>query len=76
MTFFGEKTMRSWKSTQFVVYPGQSHGIRPPSYQKDRYQRYLDWYQKWVKNPSRAATDGGTGPPSSPEVGGGRNQDD
>ena len=42
--------------TQLVVYPGQSHGIRPPSYQKDRYQRYLDWYQKWVKNPSRAVT--------------------
>lgn len=35
--------------TQLVVYPGQSHGLRPPSYQKDRYERYLAWYDKWVK---------------------------
>ncbi|MFQ5537770.1 MAG: S9 family peptidase, partial [Gemmatimonadota bacterium] len=35
--------------TQLVVYPGQSHGIRVPSYQKDRYERYLGWYGKWVK---------------------------
>ena len=34
--------------TQLVVYPGQSHGIRRPSFQKDRYQRYLDWYDKHV----------------------------
>ena len=30
--------------TLLVVYPGQSHGIRVPSYQKDRLERYLDWY--------------------------------
>ena len=35
--------------TELVVYPGQGHGIRVPSYQKDRYQRYLAWYGKWVK---------------------------
>jgi hypothetical protein len=34
---------------QLVVYPGQSHGISVPSYQVDRYRRYLEWYAKWVK---------------------------
>jgi dipeptidyl aminopeptidase/acylaminoacyl peptidase len=35
--------------TQFVVYPGQHHGIGVPSYQKDRLVRYLDWYGKYLK---------------------------
>ena len=35
--------------TQLVVYPRQGHGIRVPSYQKDRYQRYLDWYDRFLK---------------------------
>jgi dipeptidyl aminopeptidase/acylaminoacyl peptidase len=35
--------------TELVVYPGQPHGIGVPSYQKDRYQRYLAWYDRWVK---------------------------
>lgn len=35
--------------TELIVYPGQGHGIRRPSYQKDRYQRYLAWYDKFVK---------------------------
>ena len=39
--------------TQLVVYPGQSHGIRVPSYQKDRYERYLAWYDRWVMNADR-----------------------
>jgi dipeptidyl aminopeptidase/acylaminoacyl peptidase len=36
-------------STQLVVYPGQGHGISRPSYQKDRYERYIAWYDKHVK---------------------------
>ncbi|HKJ92572.1 MAG TPA: prolyl oligopeptidase family serine peptidase, partial [Longimicrobiales bacterium] len=35
--------------TRLVVYPGQHHGIALPSYQKDRLQRYLDWYDHYVK---------------------------
>jgi dipeptidyl aminopeptidase/acylaminoacyl peptidase len=35
--------------TELVIYPGQGHGIRRPSYQKDRYERYLAWYDQWVK---------------------------
>lgn len=35
--------------TQLVIYPNEFHGITRPSYVKDRYQRYLDWYDKYVK---------------------------
>ena len=35
--------------TQLVVYPGQGHGISRPSYQKDRYERYIAWYDKYLK---------------------------
>ena len=35
--------------TELIVYPGQGHAIRRPSFQKDRYQRYLAWYDKYVK---------------------------
>jgi dipeptidyl aminopeptidase/acylaminoacyl peptidase len=35
--------------TELVVYPGQTHGISKPSYQKDRYERYLAWYGKYLK---------------------------
>lgn len=36
--------------TQFVVYPGQYHGLAVPSYQKDRYTRYLEWFDKYLLN--------------------------
>jgi len=36
-------------ATQLVVYPGQHHGISRPSFRKDLYQRYLAWYDKYVK---------------------------
>jgi len=35
--------------TQLVVYPNSNHGITRPSYQKDRMERYLAWYAKWLK---------------------------
>jgi len=35
--------------TQLVVYPDQGHGISRPSFQRDRYQRYLDWYDTTVR---------------------------
>jgi len=35
--------------TELIIYPGQFHGITKPSYVRDRYQRYLDWYAKYVK---------------------------
>ena len=35
--------------TQLVVYPNSNHGIARPSYQKDRMERYLAWYAKYLK---------------------------
>ncbi len=35
--------------TQLVVYPGQFHGISRPSFVKDRLQRYVAWYDKYLK---------------------------
>jgi dipeptidyl aminopeptidase/acylaminoacyl peptidase len=43
---------RLGRKTQLVVYPGQHHGIRKPAYQKDRYERYLAWYGKYLKGES------------------------
>ena len=35
--------------TQLVIYPGQHHGIRKPSYVRDRLERYLAWYDKYLQ---------------------------
>jgi dipeptidyl aminopeptidase/acylaminoacyl peptidase len=35
--------------TELVIYPGQFHGFKKPSYIIDRYKRYLDWYAKWIR---------------------------
>jgi len=40
--------------TQLVIYPNQRHGIATPSYRTDRLQRYLAWYDKYLK-PSRTS---------------------
>lgn len=34
--------------TQLIVYPNSFHGISRPSYVRDRYERYLGWYSKYV----------------------------
>ena len=35
--------------TQLVVYPNEHHGIRRPAFILDRYERYLDWYDNYLK---------------------------
>ncbi len=35
--------------TQLVIYPGQFHGITMPSYVRDRAERRLAWYDKYLK---------------------------
>jgi dipeptidyl aminopeptidase/acylaminoacyl peptidase len=54
----GEQMYQALRSlgvpTQLVVYPGQNHGIARPSYQRDRMERYLAWYAKYLK-PEMAA---------------------
>ncbi|WP_309662864.1 S9 family peptidase [Sphingomonas sp.] len=35
--------------TELIIYPGQFHGIKRPSFVRDRYERYLAWYAKYLK---------------------------
>jgi dipeptidyl aminopeptidase/acylaminoacyl peptidase len=46
------------RETQLVIYPGEFHQIRKPSYERDRLQRYLDWYARHLRQPqaTEAAT--------------------
>jgi dipeptidyl aminopeptidase/acylaminoacyl peptidase len=34
--------------SQLIIYPGENHGIARPSFVRDRMQRYLDWYAKYL----------------------------
>jgi dipeptidyl aminopeptidase/acylaminoacyl peptidase len=38
--------------TQLIIYPNENHGIQRPSYQRDRIERYLAWYDKYIKKAS------------------------
>ena len=44
--------------TELVIYPNEFHGITRPSYVRDRYERYLAWYDKYIlgRNPSATTT--------------------
>ncbi|MEO5898279.1 MAG: S9 family peptidase [Vicinamibacterales bacterium] len=44
--------------TQLVIYPNQFHGITVPSYKVDRLNRYLAWYDKYLKPATTATTAG------------------
>jgi dipeptidyl aminopeptidase/acylaminoacyl peptidase len=48
----GEQMYQALKSlgvdTQLVIYPGQFHGLTIPSYERDRLQRYLNWFNKYL----------------------------
>ena len=49
----GEQMYQALRSlgvdTELVIYPNQFHGITIPSYKKDRLERYLTWYDKYLK---------------------------
>ena len=68
----GEQMYQALRSlrvpTQLVVYPGQFHGLTTPSYRRDRLERYLAWFDRYLKPASAAgATAGPSGvPPSRP----------
>jgi dipeptidyl aminopeptidase/acylaminoacyl peptidase len=48
----GEQMYQALRSmgvdTQLVIYPGQYHSITTPSYVRDRLERYLAWYGKYL----------------------------
>ncbi|MGA7415895.1 MAG: S9 family peptidase [Bryobacteraceae bacterium] len=41
--------------TELIIYPNQFHGINKPSYIRDRLERYLAWYDKYLKKVEPAA---------------------
>jgi dipeptidyl aminopeptidase/acylaminoacyl peptidase len=49
----GEQMYQALKSlgvdTQLVIYPGQFHGLTVPSYERDRLQRYANWFNKYLQ---------------------------
>ena len=49
----GEQMYQALRSlgvdSQLVIYPNQFHGITIPSYKKDRLERYVAWYDKYLK---------------------------
>ncbi|MEP6916935.1 MAG: S9 family peptidase, partial [Acidobacteriota bacterium] len=49
----GEQMYQALRSlgveSQLVIYPNQFHGITTPSYKKDRLERYVAWYDKYLK---------------------------
>jgi dipeptidyl aminopeptidase/acylaminoacyl peptidase len=55
----GEQMYEALKSlgvpTELVVYPGQFHGFTRPSFIRDRYERWLAWWDKYLK-PTPPAT--------------------
>lgn len=57
----GEQMYQALKSlgvdTELVIYPGQFHSLTIPSYERDRLQRYLNWFNKYLQ-PSAAQTTG------------------
>ncbi len=39
---------------ELIVYPGENHGFIRPSFIRDRYQRWFDWYDQYVLAKPRA----------------------
>lgn len=40
---------RLGQETQLVVYPNEHHGIRRPTFQKDRFERWIAWFDQYLK---------------------------
>lgn len=57
----GEQMYQALKSlgidTELVIYPGQFHGLTIPSYERDRLQRYVNWFNKYLQ-PQASLTTG------------------
>ena len=44
------------RTTELVVYPGESHAFTSPSHIQDRLRRFLAWYNHYVKGDPASAT--------------------
>jgi len=56
----GEQMYQALRSlhipTELIVYPGQFHGFTRPSFIRDRYERWLAWYDHYVQGKATPAT--------------------
>jgi len=56
----GEQMYQTLRSlhipTELIVYPGQFHGFTRPSFIKDRYERWMAWYDHYVAGKDVPAT--------------------
>jgi len=56
----GEQMYQALKAlhipTELIVYPGQFHGFSRPSFIKDRYERWLAWYDHYVMGKNTPAS--------------------
>ena len=54
----GEQMYQALRSVgtpaELIVYPDQFHGFTRPSFIRDRYQRWFDWYDKYLGRPTAA----------------------
>jgi dipeptidyl aminopeptidase/acylaminoacyl peptidase len=41
--------------TQLIAYPGEYHGLKRPSFLRDRLERLVDWYDRYLKGPAPAS---------------------
>jgi dienelactone hydrolase len=55
---------RLGRETELVIYPGEGHDIETPSYVKDRFERYLAWYDRFLR-PEKAAAAPAASPPEA-----------
>jgi dipeptidyl aminopeptidase/acylaminoacyl peptidase len=47
---------RLGRETELIVYPGETHAIRRPSFQQDRFERYIAWYTKYLKSSGKLSS--------------------
>ncbi len=47
---------RLGRETELVVYPGEPHSIKRPSFQQDRFERYIAWYTKYLKPATKTSS--------------------
>ena len=46
--------------TQLIIYPGEFHGFTRPSFLRDRLERYLAWYDKYLMPAAPAVAHAGS----------------
>jgi dipeptidyl aminopeptidase/acylaminoacyl peptidase len=58
----GEQMYQALKSlgvpTELVIYPGQFHSLTIPSYERDRLERYVNWFNKYLPPAASTAAPG------------------